>query len=91
MDRGKPCYLLFTREHYKEMQDQCMEKTKELLDNVILGHIEAHDEVVGSRSKHALTPRQRSNMHFYHHGLRICRATFLELHGIGKLMYNSNV
>ena len=38
---------------------------------------------MGRRSNHAIITRQRRRVAFYHHGLKICMATFLKLHGIG--------
>lgn len=43
---------------------------------------------VGKRSNHAITPRERSRMAFYHHGMKVCMATFMKLHGIGKYCHN---
>ena len=64
--------------------------SKDSLDNVVLGQIMAgliNDSTVGRRSDHTPCPRQRSN----HHGHRICKTTFLQLHGIGKcVLLNSS-
>lgn len=38
---------------------------------------------VGPRSDHAPHPRQRTQMSFFHHGHKICKVTFLQMHGIG--------
>lgn len=89
MDKGKPCSSLFSQDHYQAIQDQCVSLTRDELDLVILGQIMANiylEDTVGERTRHAIVQRQRSRMAFFHHGRKICRATFLKLHGIGKLM-----
>lgn len=55
---------------------------------VILAQIMAFvslDDVVGPSHKHAPSPRQATRVaFFYHTGSKICCATFLALHAIGK-------
>ena len=89
MAKGKPCHLHFSKDHFQEQRDQCATFNKEELDLVILGQIMAHhhgEDMVGERSKHPSAIRQRSRMDFFHQGRRICRTTFLKLHGIGMLV-----
>ena len=68
------------------MFDMCSELSREQLDYSILAQIMANIRMdgVGARSNRGTVERHRSNVAFYHHGLRICKATFLQLHGIGK-------
>ncbi len=87
MIKGRPCYSQFPRRHFEDIRDQCAVLTRHELDLVILGQIMGNifnEDAVGIRSRHALTPRQRSRVVFYHHGFRICKRTFLQLHGVGK-------
>ena len=89
MTKGKPCHLQFSKDYFQELRDQCATFSKEELDLVILGQIMAHhhgEDTVGERSKHPSAMRQRSRMDFFHQGRRICRATFLKLHGIGMIV-----
>ena len=67
-------------------QDECAELTWDQLDLVILGQIMANITLddVGRKSGHTPVSRTRSYVAFYHHGYRICRDTFLQLHGIGN-------
>ena len=56
---------------------------------VVLGQIMAFvsmDNVVGPSHKHAPSKRQLTRTTFYHIGKKICRDTFLALHGIGNTM-----
>ena len=65
---------------------QCAELSRTELDLVILGQIAAllkdTSETGGHRPP---SQRQRTTMAFHHHGVPICRETFLKLHGIGKI------
>ena len=64
-----------------------MNLTREELDFVILGQIMANvrcEDGVGARSEHRNVPRQHSSMCFFHRSTRICKETFLALHGVGK-------
>ena len=92
--KGGPCYRQFDATHFRDIQDQCNSLTKDELDLVLLGQIMANIsclDVVGPRSKHAPSPRQRSRiLVFYHHGAKICRDTFLMLHGVGNDLSNNN-
>ncbi len=84
---GQPCFTHFTLDHFEDVSDQCVGMKREELDLVILAQIMANismDEDVGPKSKHLHVPRHRSRITFFHHGHRICRTTFLKLHGIGK-------
>ena len=46
-----------------------------------------HDPVVGLSHKHSPALRRRLRVKaFYHQGSKICRSTFLILHGIGKTL-----
>lgn len=84
--RGNPCCTMFTREEYEATMDQCAQLTKEQLDLIVLGQIMANirTDDVGLRSRRSSSERQCANVPFYHHGVRVCRDTFLQLHGIGK-------
>ena len=62
------------------MRLQCKELSRDELDLVLLGQISA---LLSNQATNSKKARQRSNMAFYHGGVRICRTTFQKLHGIG--------
>ena len=65
---------------------QCAELSKAELDLVILGQIAALLKDTTQTSAHRPSAeRQRTTMVFHHHGVPICRETFLKLHSIGKI------
>ena len=68
------CSALFSREHYTTMRADASALTWGELNMVVMGEVMALT-VTGSRNKTTL---------FYHHGHRVCRKTFLFLHGLGK-------
>ena len=71
---------------------QCAELSRNELDLVILGQISALLPSSSQMNAHR-SSTQRHRMAFYHHGVPVCRETFLKLHGIGKIgfkdMYSS--
>ena len=85
---ARECYLQFDREHYCNKRDEANSLSREELDMVVLGQIMAFismDNVVGPSHKHAPHQRQITRVKtFFHHGRKICRDTFLALHGIGN-------
>ena len=81
MNKGKPCYTLFSRDCYETVRMQCKELSRNELDMVILGQISALLSNNESTSALKPLPRQRSNMAFHHGGVQICRTTFQKLHG----------
>lgn len=86
-DQGKPCFQSFPREHYESLRMQCAELTRNDLDLILFGQLSALLSTTASTQSHRpATSRQRSSMTFYHRGIRVCRKTFLILHGIGTLL-----
>ena len=82
------CYQLFDRAEYERRRDEANELSRDELDMVVLGQIMAFtctDSVVGPSHKHTPTQRRQTRVNFFHQGKRICRETFLALHGIGKV------
>lgn len=77
---GKPCYTSFSREEYETSRMQCAELSWKELDLVILGQISA---LLPSTDSSKTTSRRpstnRHRMSFHHHGVPICRETFLKL------------
>ena len=69
-------------------RDEHLQLTRDQLDMVVLANIMAGicvEDVVGPSHNHAATQRQRTRVKFFYHlGKKICRSTFLVLHGIGK-------
>ena len=70
-------------------RDEANQLTRDELDMVVLGQIMAFtcmNEVVGPSHHHAPTQRQRARANtFFYHGKKVCRNTFMALHGIGKV------
>ncbi len=68
-------------------RDEASSLSKEGLDMVVLGQIQAFlaiDDEIGPSHKHTPTQRRMTRVTFYHLGKKICRATFFALHKIGK-------
>ena len=83
---GNSCSTSFSREHYEISRMQCAELSKAELDLVILGQIAALLKDTTQTGAHRPSAeRQRTTMVFHHHGVPICRETFLKLHSIGKI------
>ena len=80
---------LFSRDHYESVRMQCRELTRNELDLVLLGQISALLSSDLDTNAKKPFPRKRSNMAFYHGGVRICRITFQKLHGIGTIPVNT--
>ena len=83
------CYNQFNRAECVMRRDEANQLSREELNMVVLGQIRAFmsmDSVVGPSHKHAPTQRQMTRVNFFFHlGKRICRNTFMALHGIGKV------
>ena len=85
--QGKPCSSQFTVEHYVELRAQCGLLTHDELDLVLMGFtssamVDSNDIRDG---RHQNPPkRKRLTMLYKHHGIDVCRKTFLFLYGIGK-------
>ena len=58
--------------------------SRDELDLVLIGQISAL--LSNNQATNSKKARQRSNMAFYHGGVRICRTTFQKLHGTGIRM-----
>ncbi len=84
------CSVQFDRDFYLSKRDEASALTREQLDLVVLGQIQAFlsvDEVIGPSHKHTPTQRRTTRVNtFYHLGEKICRGSFLTLHGIGKII-----
>ena len=86
-DQGNPCSKLFPLQHYIEMRAHCSFLTKGELDLVLMGFISSaslDSEAVKDGRHHNTAKRKRLTMTYKHHGMEICKKTFLFLHGIGK-------
>ena len=84
---GNPCSTLFTLEHYIEMRAQCSLLTHDELDLVLMGFLSSaildSDEVKDGRHQKP-AKRKRLTISYTHHGVDVCKKTFLFLYGIGK-------
>ena len=85
---SRSCYLQFERGYYITMREEANAMNKDHLDMFVKGQIVANtsfSDIVGPSHHHVATPRQRARATtFLHLGKRVCRETFLILHGIGK-------
>lgn len=86
-DQGNPCSKQFPLEHYIERRAQCSFLSKDELNLVLMGFVSSamlDSEVVKNGRHQNPAKRRRLTMGYKHHGLDVCRKTFLFLHGIGK-------
>ena len=85
--QGTTCSKLFSLEHFIEMRAQCSFLTKDELDLVLMGFISSSmldsDAVKDGCHQHS-AKRRRITMAYKHHGIEVCKKTFLFPHGIGK-------
>ncbi len=84
---AKKCHLQFSKKDYEGKRDEANYLTREELDMMLMGKIMALtqcSDVVGPSHRHAPTQRKKTRATFFHQGKKICRDTFLALHGIGK-------
>ena len=87
LNRGSECCYLFDDNYIHERRDQCNALSRDSLDMAIIAQISAfiaQDDVVGPSHRHLPSPRHSTRVAFFHSGKKICQATFLALHGIGK-------
>ena len=94
LNEGNPCSNNFTEQYYNLYRMDCATLTKCELDMLIKGHLESHigDSHLTSNAlnhRHFPEERQLVSMTFHHHGIRICRKTYMFLHTIGKKRYNN--
>ena len=83
---GGPCNKAFSAEHLRSIRTQCQDLDHTSLDLVLLGQImgtNSHSSTVQS-SHQKSSIQKKTRMSYYHHGIPVCRTTFLFLHGIGK-------
>ena len=83
---NEPCSGLFSVQHYVTLRAQCCLLSKDELDMVLMGSIMSTinngDHIHDGRHKPA--KRQRVTVNFMHESHKVCKKTFLFLHGIGK-------
>ena len=75
---GQPCSNLFTAEQLQGSRLEANELSRDELDLVILGKLAAFLRVDKARP-------QQHRAHFLHGGQKVCKKTFLFLHGIGEM------
>ena len=84
---GNPCSTLFTLDYYIELCAQCSLLTHDELDLVLMGFLSStmldSDNVKDGRHQKP-AKRRRLTISYMHHGVDVCKKTFLFLHGIGK-------
>lgn len=82
------CSSMFSEDTLTGFRGDCRELTRAELDMVLLGQLSAFTNTSTltthstTRSGHPSLSRQRLYSHFWSHGRRICRKTFLTLHCI---------
>ena len=101
LSRGCGCRLIpggcchqFTQEHYEQVRSWCASLSRPELDMLLMGQImsltnTSELSVHSTSYRHKEQERARSRMTYYHQGLKVCRSTFLFLHGIGIKMYKA--
>ncbi len=82
---GAPCSRQFSLQHYKDMRSDTAELSWGELNMALMGQVMALTccEETVRRVHHLPSERQRNTTLFQHHGLPVCRRTFLFLHGVG--------
>lgn len=84
-----PCCQRFPVSHYQEYRAQCLEMSKEQLDMVIIGQMEAltystNQCIRSITQRHSPQERQRQLVMFLHQHHRVCQKMFHFLHAVGK-------
>ena len=85
--KGRPCSSQFNQEHYCVARANAAELSWGELNMVVMGQVMALTCCDSATMNSAV--RQKSCTLFHHEGHRICRNTFLFLHGIGKHRLNA--
>ena len=84
---GQPCSLRFTPIELKDLRSTHQSLSKEELDMNILAQIQAgiHDGEKTQRPKQKeQSDRKKVRVDYYHKGAKICRDTFMYIHGVFK-------
>ena len=81
------CSSIFSAESIESYRSQCSELSRAELDMAILGQLSALTNtstlsVHSTKHRHAATNRERSYIHFFHGGRRVCKKMFFFLHTI---------
>ena len=89
-----PCCQQFSADHYRELRCWCSEMTRGEKDMVIKAQVMALTDISTStrhslEHRHASQERQKERASYLHQGLRVCRPTFLFLHGMGKCAFKA--
>ena len=92
--KSGPCSSLFSVEHYMNMRANAAELSWAELNMVVMGQVVAFtcldDDVLNSsKYRHAQKGREKCSTLFHHQGHRVCRKTFLFLHGIGEFRFKA--
>lgn len=89
---GKPCSTRFLAEELKMIQSTFMEMSREEMDIVILAKLSCGmhlSQLTSCSKKKEQTVRNSQRTDFFHHGMKICRATFKYIHNIGQDKLNA--
>ena len=89
---GKPCCLSFSKETIRMCRDNCAELSHNELDLVVMSQVHylrtvEHQTVPRARSQSSSATSFRPLSTYYMHEVKICRPTFLFLHGISRNRY----
>jgi len=79
-----PCSSQFSLGHYRTMRDNCAELSWTELNMVLSGQLMALTSDPELSHSHPANERKLSVTKYYHCGQRVCRNTFLFLHGVGS-------
>ena len=88
------CCQQFHRTQYDQMRSWCAALSRAELDMLLMGQIvgltNTSELTVHTTShRHKEQERVHSQMTYYHQGLKVCRSTFLFLHGVGTKMFKA--
>ena len=91
---GTACSLQFSLEHFATMRGHAAELSWNELNMAVMGQVMAQthcdlETLNSSKYRHANKEREKSRTVFYHHGYKVCKATFLFLHGIGDFRFRA--
>ena len=88
------CSSTFSAESIESYRSQCSELSRAELDMAILGQLSAFTNtstlsVHSTKHRHTPTNRQRTYVHFFHGGRRVCKKMFLFLHTISDKRFRN--
>ena len=83
---GNPCCQLFSASMYKSFRDECHALTRDELDLVVMGQLQAlvHNDRMTQKTKARNTERVHTSTQFLFGGHRVCTNMFCFLHTMSR-------